>query len=229
MKKYLFISLLVWQSGVFAHDAWIEAEAEAETYTVYYGHEKPEKYSVEKIKEIKVVDANNKLLAHKVSNEAKQAVRIIPEGKPALFTLSFDNGFWTKNHQGKWENKPKSQVKESIESSHALKFGKSIVLWNELSNKPRGQRLEIIPLDTRAPLANQAFAFQVFYDGEPLSKAVITQNGKETKIVTDVQGKASVSLSKGKQRLGVEHRIPLIADSEADTLSLEANLWFIVE
>lgn len=227
MRKYLFISLLAWHCGVFAHDAWIEAESE--TYTVYYGHEKPEKYPADKIKEIKVIDANNKLLSHKVSNEAGQAVRILPEGKPALFTLSFDNGFWTKNQQGKWENKPKSQVKKSIESSHALKFGKSIVLWNELSNKPRGQRLEIVPLNTTAPVANQAFAFQVFYDGEPLSKAVITQNGKETKIVTDTQGKASVLLSKGKQRLGVENRIPLISDSEADTLSLEANLWFSVE
>lgn len=227
MKKYLLISLLAWHCSVFAHDAWIEAEAEK--YTVYYGHEKPEKYSAEKIKEIQVIDANNKAVPHKISSEAGKAVQIIPEGKPALFTLSFDNGFWTKNQQGKWENKPKSQVKKSIESSHALKFGKSIVLWNEFSNKPRGQRLEIVPLNISAPMANQAFAFQVFYDGEPLSKAVITQNGKETKIVTDTQGKASLLLTTGKQRIGVEHRMPLIADSEADSLSLEANLWFVVE
>ena len=160
---------------------------------------------------------------------AGQAVQIIPEGKPALFTLSFDNGFWTKNPQGKWENKPKSQVKKSIESSHALKFGKTIVLWNEFSHKPCGQRLEIVPLNASAPVANQAFAVQVFYEGEPLSQAVITQNGKETKIVTDAQGKASLLLTQGKQRIGVEHRMPLIADSEADSLSLEANLWFVVE
>ena len=227
MKKYLLMGLFVCHSSVFAHDAWIEAEAE--TYSVHYGHEKSEKYAPEKIKEIQVIDSNNKLLPHKTTGEAGQAVKIIPEGKPALFTLSFDNGFWTKNQQGKWENKPKSQVKKSIESSHALKFGKSIVLWNEFSNKPRGQRLEIVPLNSTAPKANQAFAFQVFYDGEALSKAVITHNSKETKIVTDAQGKASIVLTPGKQRLGVEHRLPLITDSEADSLSLEVNLWFIVE
>ncbi|MEN9847951.1 MAG: hypothetical protein RL368_691 [Pseudomonadota bacterium] len=227
MKKYFFIGLLAVHYSALAHDAWIEVEAEK--YIIYYGHEKPEKYAPEKIKEIQVIDASNKSLSHKISSEAGQAMQIIPEGKPALFTLSFDNGFWTKNQQGKWENKPKSQVKKSIESSHALKLGKSIVLWNELSNKPRGQRLEIVPLNTRAPNANQPFVFKVFYDGEPLSKAVITQNGKETQIVTDMQGKASLLLTKGKQRIGVEHRMPLITDSEADTLSLEANLWFIVE
>lgn len=227
MKKYLFISLLAWHCSAFAHDAWIEAESE--TYRLYYGHEKPEKYAVEKIKEIQAIDANNKSLPHKTVRESGQAVRVLPEGKPALFTLIFDNGFWAKNPQGKWENKPKSQVKQSIESSHALKFGKSIVSWNEFSNKPRGQRLEIVPLNNTAPLANQAFTFQVLHEGQALSKAVITQNGKETTIVTDTQGKASILLTKGKQRLGVENRIPLIADSEADTLSLEANLWFMVE
>lgn len=227
MKKYLLIVLLACHCDVHAHDAWIEADAS--TYTVHYGHEKSEKYPAEKIKEIQVIDADNKNLPYKTQTHETHGVQIYPEGKPALFTLSFDNGFWTKNQQGKWENKPKSEVKKSLESSHALKLGKSILIWNESSVKPRGQRLEIVPLSSTAPVANQAFSVQVLYDGQPLSKILLTQNGKETKIFTDELGKATLVLSKGKQRIGVEHRIPLIEDTQADTLSLEANVWFMVE
>ncbi|WP_020656461.1 DUF4198 domain-containing protein [Massilia niastensis] len=210
-----------------AHDAWTETRGAG--YAVVFGHDgKLEEYDPAKVKQLAAVTGSGAPL--KVAQAAgSSGVTFTLAGKPALVTLNYDNGFWTKTTDGQ-KNLPKNEVPGAISASHALKFGKTVYAWGPAAIKAQGQDLEIVPLSAKAPVAGKPVEVQVMWQGKPLAGAKITRviGGPEISALTDASGKASLATVTGKQVLSVSHKQDLPNDPRAEVLSMSANLMFDV-
>ncbi|MCC7313001.1 MAG: DUF4198 domain-containing protein [Sulfuritalea sp.] len=221
----LSAALLALSGKVLAHDAWIEARG-AE-YVVLYGHgDKSESYAPAKVKAVSAIDAKGQPLPV-VKEAGAESLRVTLKGQPALATLHFDNGYWSKTTEGS-KNLPKNEVPGVLSAMHSVKFGKTIFAWTAVASKPQGLQLEIVPLASSAPEAGKEITVQVLWEGKPLSGAKITRSeySKEKPIETDAEGKARVPVVAGRQMLGTSHKHDLSNDPRADSYSVSANLVF---
>lgn len=225
LVKTAAVFLLAAAGHAFAHDAWVEAGGGA--WVVRYGHgDKLESYAPAKVRALAAIDARGAALP--VARQAGgEAVRATVAGRPALLTLSFDNGVWTKTTEGS-KNLPKSEVPGAISATHAVKYGKTVVAWSAAVTRPQGQPLEIVPLAAGAPAAGATLPVQVLFDGKPLAGAKIARagHGKEAPFEADGEGKALLPVVAGRQMVVVGHKWELPGNAEADSLSAAANLLF---
>ena len=219
-------ALLLSAAPAWAHDAWIELQGPP--HAVVFGHDgQGEPYDVSKVRQVRAWNAAGQALAVRTRAGA-QGVQVEAEGGPAaLWAVEFDNGFWVRQ-DGKSRNVPRTAVQGPVESSsRALKFGKTVLAWGEQVAKPVGQRLEIVPLATRAPAAGQALPVQVLFEGRPLPGAKVVVEGDRPHdgpaATTDAQGRATVTLRRGVQLVTVGHSVPY-PGPEAERDNLAANL-----
>lgn len=127
---------------------------------------------------------------------------------------------WTKTPGG-MQKGPKSAFPGATVSNVYEKFAKTLVLVgapDEAWKKPVGQKLEIVPLEAPAGYrAGREAAFQVLYDGKPLSTEVFATYDGCTKTPNsfawytegDDKGVARVKFAKpGLWMVRVQHKAP---------------------
>ena len=208
-----------------AHDAWVSPEG-GPIYPILYGHKIPEAYDQVKVTSIKVFDAAQKPVAF-TRVQTKQGLSVkISTGKPALFALEFDNGYWVKV-KGESKNVRKSQMPEGTDPVHPLKFSKTILNWQAWMSKPMGQRIEFVPVNAAAPKAGTSIKLQLLLDGKPLAGQMVENNSNETGPKTDANGYVTVMVVKGANRFATDHDISQPNDADAQRLSLTAALVFV--
>lgn len=208
-----------------AHDAWV-VHGDGPVYPIQYGHKEPMAYAPQKVKAVKAFDAKGREVAVELKREDK-GVAAQPASLPAMLTVFFDNGYFVKV-DGKSRNVGKREAPSGTESSHPLKWGKTILQWTPSSFEPVGQQLEIVPVAFEGqPRAAAPISVRVLLDGKPLAGATVTSDGGDQSVKTDVKGLATLKPVKGVQRLTAEHRMPLAGDPDADTLALNASLVFV--
>jgi nickel transport protein len=209
--------------NVDAHDVWIEPQNQG--FSVLVGHQKSvEPYSPDKVKDIKAFISKGLLPVYLKPQETQLDFTV--EGKPVLITLYFDNGFWSKSPDGKWLNLPKTAVSNPQKTTHAHKFAKTVLRWEEMTFSPINQLLEIVPKKKE----HNELVVQVLFEGNPLSNVSVyydlADQGKESSVKTDEQGFAKIVLThKGKQFVTVEHKLKT-AEVETDENSWVTNLVF---
>lgn len=208
-----------------AHDAWPVAQNDG--YKVVYGHQgKPEPYAPSKVKAIQAFDKHGQPLEITRSQAPDNSVGFEPAGAPALLTIEFDNGYWTQTTKGS-VNLPKDKAEGALSAAHLVKFSKTVVEFAPGTTKPAGQRLEIVPMATQAPVKGAALPVQVLWEGKPLPDAALMRGHEDPNPVqTDEQGKASLPLTEGRQAWVVTHKQALQNDPQADDYSASANLIF---
>lgn len=223
------LALLVGGGHVRAHDAWIEAKGNA--YVVLYGHgEKGEPYAASKVRSLSAIDAKGAALTVK-RQDAAEAVQATVAPAPALMTLSFDNGYWSKTADDtSSKNLPKNEVPGAVSGVHSVKYGKTVFAWSAAVTKPQGQQLELVPLSAAAPVVGKTLPVQALWDGKPLAgvKLVWDEHGKGASVETGADGKAEVPVVKGQQAVSVNRKQDLASDPRADSESISANLVFTV-
>jgi nickel transport protein len=225
LRSALFLAGCGLAWSAFAHDAWIEPRDGA--YVVLYGHgDKHEGYAPAKVKAVAAADGAGATLPLSLAS-GKEDARFTVQGQPALVTLHFDNGIWTKTTEGS-KNLPKNEVPGALSSSHSIKFGKTILAWTSAATKPQGQQLEILPLSATAPAAGGTLPVQILWEGKPLAGAKLVRSAysKEKPIEADADGKAAVPVTAGRQMVSVSQKQDLVGNPQADTLSVAANLVF---
>jgi nickel transport protein len=208
-----------------AHTAWVEA-GDGDYPVVFGHHDKLEGYAPAKVKAVAAYDARGTALAATRAEDAER-VRLKFAQPPALVTLHFDSGYWTKTAEGS-KNLPKHQVPGALSASRVEKFGKSVFAWSAAATTPRGQRLEIVPLAATVPPVGGTLEVQVLWEGKPLAGAKLTRGGyaKEEAFETDAAGKAHIPVVAGTQMIEVGHRVALAGDPAADQYAAAANLRF---
>ena len=207
-----------------AHDAWPVAQDDG--YTVVYGHQgKQENYTNDKVRRIQAFDAQGATL-QTTRQDTDKGVHFTVQGRPAVLTLEFDNGYWSKTTKG-LVSLAKDEADGAISTSHAVKFSKTVLDFSASAGAARSQRLEILPLASQAPRAGDSLPVQVLWDDKPLPGAkLIRGHDDDQPVVADAQGKASLPVGSGRQAWTVLHRQALKDDPKADEYSASANLIF---
>lgn len=218
----LALALALMVAGARAHDAWIEPAAEG-GFTVVFGHDgQREAAQPGKVLQAQAVDASGSSLPVR-----RDGVRLQVQGAPSLLLLHYDNGFWSRTPQGS-RNLPRNEVPGAVSATHALKYGKTVQVWDAQATRAQGLPVEIVPASAQAPVAGAQLPVQVLWDGRPLAGALLSWRaaGQDREARTDAQGRATVGVSTGRQMVSVSARRPLAHDARADALSVSSALVF---
>ncbi|MGE0313717.1 MAG: DUF4198 domain-containing protein [Lautropia sp.] len=220
------LALALAAPGSFAHDAWVAPTASATGYPIEYGHLETMTYAQQKVKEVRAWDAKGRPIDVELTR-GDAGVVAKPAQAPAMMTVTLDNGYWTKV-DGKSRNVGKREAPGATESSHPLKYGKTIWTWGDAAFEPVGQPIEIVPerFDGE-PTPGRPITVRVLRDGKPLANLVVLGDREATKATTDANGRATFTVARGVQRLSAEQRTSIAGDPDADTLALSASLTFV--
>ncbi|MDI6775722.1 MAG: DUF4198 domain-containing protein [Syntrophales bacterium] len=223
-------------SNAFAHDVWMEKRNG--DIGVLYGHGlKLDPYDPEKIKDVKGFDSKGKAVKVEIVKR-KESALISPKGEAATIGMLFDGGYGVKTTEGS-KKLTKREAKgnfEIIESTRSYKYSKAMVGPSDVSSKPIGLRLEIVP--QKNPFAikiGETLPIKVLFEGKPLEGATIKagctheRNLKEYS-ATDKDGVANVVIEKGcNQIINASYKTALKDDPDADLLSISTNMTFEVK
>lgn len=204
-----------------AHDAWIEPAAGG--YTVVFGHDgRLETALPSKVLKAQAIDGAGKALPLQLDG-----LQVAVDGKPSLLLLHYDNGFWSRTPEGT-KSGPKNAVPGATAASHALKYGKTVQVWDAQASRAQGLPVEIVPQSAQAPAAGAQLPVQVLWDGQPMAGATLSwhEAGQDRDTKTDAQGRALLPVAKGRQMFSVSARRPIAGDARADTLSVSSALVF---
>ncbi|MGC3987674.1 MAG: DUF4198 domain-containing protein [Pseudorhodoferax sp.] len=221
LRRAAALVLVLAAASAQAHDAWIEPAAGG--FSVVFGHDgKLEAALPSKVLQAQAIGAAGQALALR-----RDGLQLAVDGQPSLLLLHYDNGFWSRTPEGS-RSGPKNAVPGALGASHALKYGKTVLVWDAQASRPQGLPVEIVPQAAQAPAAGSRLPVQVFWDGQPLAGAVLSWRADQQEQDTraDAQGRASVPVAKGRQLVSVSARRPLANDARADTLSVSSALVF---
>lgn len=233
-KKTLLVSVLIFVSNhSFAHGAWL-AERTGEP-TVIYGHgSHDDDYDAKKVKILKGFDkkGNAKTIKKKVTDKN---VSLVIADDVTYVGFVFDNGYWSKNKQDKWENKPKTEVKGATEGGHYIKNAIAVVSKKAMVKPIKELALQIVPLEN--PLKKQAgdkLAIQLLLNGKPVEGVSIIRDfvnmSHEKNAKTDKEGKASIVIrNQGLNVIGASYTEKLTGNPKADKNGYAATLSFELE
>ncbi len=215
-----------------AHDAWVDPLG-GPVYKILYGHKIPEPYPTVKVTSLKVLDAGQKPLKF-TRTESKEGLSITPAGKPALFVTAFDNGYWVKvGDEKESRNVRKSALPAGTvggQSSHPMKWSKTMLNWASWMAKPMGQRIEFVPVGlTALPKPGSSLKLRLLLDGKPLANQMVENNSNEMGPKTDANGDVTVTVLKGINRYATDHDIMQANMPDAQRLSLTAALVFVAK
>ncbi|WP_435546944.1 DUF4198 domain-containing protein [Desulfobacterium sp. N47] len=158
--------------------------------------------------------------------------------QPDKHSIFFDGGYGVKTTEG-WKRLTKREAKgnfEIIESFRSQKYSKTMLSPSDVSSKPLGLRLEIVP--QKNPFAikvGETLPIKALFEGKPLQGATIKAGCTyERKLkeyqATDKDGIANIVIEKsGNQIIATSYKTPLKDDPDADTLSLSTNIVFEVK
>lgn len=117
-----------------AHGIWI-AERHG-TQAVVYGHgASDEAYDPQKLKTATAKDVTGKDVAVEIRRQEDHALLGVPQDA-VVVSGTFDNGF-AEGPDGKWVNKPKSEVPGAKQSSQSQKFAVAILDHLRKSQRPK--------------------------------------------------------------------------------------------
>lgn len=213
-----------------AHGIWI-AERHG-TQAVVYGHgASDEAYDPQKLKTVTARNGDGKNVAVEIRRQDDHALLDVPKDA-VVVSGTFDNGFWAEGPDGKWVNKPKSQVPGAKQSSYSRKF--AVAILDHLHKRPEPQSLpfEIVPLmDPTILEAGNELPVQVLLEGKPVEGVEVTadyvNDGHAEPAKTDAEGIARVNIrNAGLNVIGAGYSRPLSDSKEADKLSYFTTLTF---
>ncbi len=154
------------------------------------------------------------------------------DGKTALVTAHFNNGFWSNSPTQGWVRKPGSEVPDATSSMYSHKYSKLYLKENKGYDHVLGHPLEIIPLsDPSKAKAGDTLRVRVTLFGEPLAGVDIKEDlhaGDETgKAKTDKDGIATVKVpARPFALMEVTRSVGLSNDPYVSSLFLAATLGY---
>lgn len=230
MPSAMILSALLFSTAASAHTAWLEGVAgQADQYRLRFGGHagKLESYDPTKLKSVDAMDAQGKSLPVTRAVDG-DGVLLRVAGQPALIALHYDNGFFSYVGTGRSTPKPMNEVSGATRATHAVKYGKSIVVWSPLATRLLAQPFEVVPLDATAPVAGKPFRVKVLKDGAPVAGVKLGhgEEGGPTDPVTDAEGIATFTPRKGPNKLWAGKRYAVANDPRLTELSFEYLLSF---
>ena len=213
-----------------AHGIWI-AERHG-TQAVIYGHgASDEAYDPQKLKTITARDVDGTEVAVEVRRQEGHALLDVPKDA-VVVSATFDNGFWTESPDGKWVNKPKTDVTDAKQTSRSQKFAVAVLDHLRKKPVPQGLPLEIVPLlDPTILEAGNELPVLVLFDGKPAEGIPVTadyvNDSRAAPVKTDADGIAKIRIRNvGLNVVGAGYSRPQPDSTGIDKLSYFTTLTF---
>ena len=216
-------------SNASAHGIWVAQRTDQ--LTIVYGHLAEDgAYETKKVESVVGKTATDEARDVKL-NVGEKNVGLVVSDDVAVLTTTFDNGFWIKGPDEKWQNVGKMQVPGGTESHQPLKYNTHILKSVGSGLKPTGAPLEIVPLvDPIALKIGDELPVQVLLNGKPLPGAEVINdylNNAEAKITADAEGKAVLKVtSAGLNVVGVEFTEKTPNNADVDEIFNFATLSY---
>ena len=215
-----------------AHGVWLEMQHGE--LAVVYGHGAEEdSYDPAKLTSISICPGGG-TCAPATTTVNPTFVTLAMPAEPSVITAEFDNGYWSKDAAGDWQNLSKDMVPGATEGGRYLKHVTYLSGPIAGGSKPMGMALEIVPLtDPFAMRAGDVLAVQVLLNGAPLAGAEVTADyvnaTDAAPVVTDAEGKAMVPVrNQGLNVIAVSHSEAAPDPTKADEIGHTATLSFLL-
>lgn len=230
------LGLLLLAGPAMAHSVWIEPDKTGKLMIENGDAGEPsDPYDPARITRAYAFDKDGKPVAAEVDRFEKAAA-VKPAAGAALVAAMFDNKYWAKGPDNKWNNGPKGTVANPTIAGPSFKMPKAYLAPTSGFAKPIGFDLEIVPQADPATLkAGDKLVVQVLLKGKPLADAslvsdiFIHHDKKPEKFKTDKDGKATVTVPK-RPFAGVEvSHFAKDAGSEVEGTFYNASLTFKVK
>ena len=229
MAGVLAAHLVSLTNNAAAHGIWLAQRTDE--LTVVYGHLAEDGgYETKKVKSVEGFTATGEKRAITLAPSEKNVKLTAPDDVVVLSTV-FDNGFWIKSPDGKWQNVGKQQVAGGTESHQPLKYNTHILKSPGQALKPTGAPLEIAPLtDPTALKLGDDLPVQVYQNGKPFAGAGVINdylNNAEAVTKADADGKVTLKVtSAGLNVIGVEFTEKTPTNADVDEIFNFATLSY---
>lgn len=171
--------------------------------------------------------------------------RLEPEGKlafvkldskPAILTVTMNNGLWSRDAAGKWHGKGKNEVADATISGRYLKYATHLATLPAGEIKPvPGLALQIVPVGPSFPKnKDERLTVRVLFEGEPLAGAKVWQDivtdPDAAPLMADADGKVTLPVrNQGLNVVKTEHEAASIDPGKTDMTHHFATLSFMLE
>ncbi len=173
-----------------AHGVWM-AQRSGEM-AVVYGHGAEDLDMIrrfERIREVSAFDATGNAVKTAL-RKTDHLVLLDLSAKPSVLALVLDNGFWSKQPDGKWVARGRDEVPDAKESGRYIKYAVRLTgpLKAPLGPLP-GQVLQVVPVKPVLPQhVNDQMTVRVLFNGKPVAGARVIRD-----YVTDPEAKPAIT------------------------------------
>lgn len=237
MKLVSALGLALLLAGpAFAHSVWIQPDKTGRLMIENGDAGEPsDPYDPARITRAWAFGKDGKAIAAEVDRFEKAAA-VKPAAGAALVAAMFDNKYWAKGPDNKWNNGPKGTVANPTIAGPSYKMPKTYLAPMAGFATPLGLDLEIVPQADPATLKpGDRLTVQVLLKGQPLADASLVSDiflghdMKPEKVRTDRDGKVTVTVPK-RAFGGVEvSHFAKDAGSEVEGTFYNASLTFRVK
>lgn len=216
-----------------AHGIWI-AQRHGDLATVYGHGASDEAYDPAKVTQA-TGHLEDGTTAPATTEDHGNHVLVVPPKDAAVVTATMDNGYWSEGPDGKWVNKPKSEVDGAKQAGRYLKHTVAILDHTPLATKAKGIALEIVPERNPTELSpDDELVVTVLLNGKPLADTLVIQeyttDSENKSVRTDAKGRASVTVrNNGLNVIAVSAEEPSQEPEKADRVGHFATLSFSVD
>lgn len=209
-----------------AHNVWLEPDAQGGYLIQFGGHAgQIEAFDPAKLQQVRTFDRRGRSLKATVEN-APAGLRVLPPSDAAMIAVELDNGFFSGMAGGPMRNVPMDQNPGATRGVHALKFHKTIITWNGLTQRVIDQQFELVPQQGKAPHAGDWLDIQVRLNGHPFQGARVSLGESGPAAISDAQGLVKIRTTKGINHIQAIYRQSVQGDPKLTERSYEALLSF---
>jgi uncharacterized GH25 family protein len=219
-----------------AHGVWM-AQRSGEL-AVVYGHGAEDLDMIrrfERIREVSAFDATGNPVKTGL-RKTDHLVLFDLSAKPSVVAVVLDNGFWSKQGDGKWVAKGRDEVPDAKESGRYIKYAVRVTgpLKAPLGPLP-GQVLQVVPVKPVLPQhMNEQMTVRVLFNGKPVAGARVIRD-----YVTDPDAKPAITgkdglftfrvRNQGLNVIAASYDAPPEDPARASKNGLHATLTFALE
>lgn len=210
-----------------AHTVWLVPEKTGSSWLVQFGGHagQTNTYPANKLKTVTAVGANGKHL--RATRKARaDGVHLTFSGQPSLIMAHYDNGIHTTRSNGPSVEMPMDKVPDALKATRAIKYHKTVATWSAIVTRKFGQPFEVVPLSASQPIAGEPMKVRVLIAGKPAAGIAIARNEEGREAVTDRNGMASFTPTRGFNKLWAGKRSQIKGNKAFTEESIEYSLGF---
>jgi len=228
---WLLAGILV-AGNVTAHGIWVE-QRRGNLELVYGDGPADDAYKTSKLRGAWGYDRSGDAVVVRAQH-LESHVRLLPQGPVAAIAASYSNGYYTRDAEGKFLNRRRSEVPGATYGSSNWKYTLTILQPGaRIPAKIDEVKLLVRPeKDPTTVKAGETLPVQVLYDGKPVAdvelKTDYKGNPQDTGAKTDKNGRASITVrNRGLNVISASYRSKVDNDPDADEIAMNSTLTFV--